>query len=64
MKQPCERNCSERAAGCGTTCERWKKYVAARNAEYEERMRRSDFDAAKRIVIDRAERAIWRKRKK
>lgn len=39
MKQPCERDCPDRSAGCGATCEKWQAYVKERNVEYEERVR-------------------------
>lgn len=35
--QPCAKDCPRRAAGCGSTCEEWQKYVKKRNAQYEER---------------------------
>ena len=38
MKQPCERDCPDRSAGCGATCEKWQKYVEWRNAQYAERV--------------------------
>lgn len=37
MKQPCARDCPDRKAGCGTTCEKWQAYVKERDAEYEKR---------------------------
>ena len=40
MKQPCERDCPDRKAGCGATCEKWKAYVEERNAQYEERVKK------------------------
>lgn len=64
MKQPCARDCPDRVAGCATTCEKWKAYVEERNAGYEERLRNNDFESAKRVVIDRAERRLWVNRKK
>lgn len=38
MKQPCERDCPDRAAGCGANCEKWQRYVKERNENYEERV--------------------------
>lgn len=40
MKQPCERDCPDRSAGCGATCEKWQAYVKERNAGYEERVKK------------------------
>ena len=34
-KQPCKRDCPERSGECHASCERWKKYEAERNSEYE-----------------------------
>ena len=64
IEQPCPRDCPERKAGCGATCERWQAYVKKRNAEYEERNRKADFHACKRVVIDRANHNLWLKRRK
>ena len=43
-EQPCKRDCPERKAGCGTTCERWQAYVKKRNADYEKRRKQREFD--------------------
>ncbi len=64
MKQPCARDCPYRSAVCSSTCEKWKEYVEERNARYEERLRKNDFESAKRFVIGRAEHMIWLKRRK
>jgi hypothetical protein len=40
--QPCERDCPDRAAGCGATCERWQAYVKRRDEGYRERLDRSN----------------------
>lgn len=63
-QQPCARDCPERKAGCGTTCERWQKYVKARNAEYEERKHKFDYEGCKQVVLDRANHNLWLKRRK
>ena len=44
MKNPCyneqtKTDCPDRSSGCGATCEKWAKYVKARDAEYERRHR-------------------------
>lgn len=44
MKQPCDRDCPDRKAGCGTNCEKWQAYVKERNEMYSERMKQRDFD--------------------
>ena len=42
MRAPCfneetQTDCPKRGQGCAATCEKWAKYVEARNKEYEER---------------------------
>ena len=49
MKQPCEKDCPDRKAGCGATCPKWEKYVKWRNAQYEERKEKWDMD---KMVFD------------
>lgn len=44
MKQPCARDCPDRSADCAVTCEKWKKYVVERNAEYKERQKQRELD--------------------
>lgn len=62
--QPCKKDCPRRSAWCGATCPDWQKYVKERDAEYEERKRRFDFEGCKRVVIERAEHTLWLKRRK
>lgn len=55
MKQPCERDCPDRKAGCGATCEKWQAYVKERDAEYE---RRVQYWKDKEIVFEGKMRSI------
>ena len=36
-RQPCDRDCPERCAGCQITCEKWAAYLAKREKDYERR---------------------------
>ena len=63
MKQPCERDCPDRHAGCGSTCPEWKKYVKWRNAEYERRAHQHEIDECKSYAIERAMRRNRSRRK-
>ena len=63
-EQPCPRDCPERKAGCGATCERWQAYVKQRNAEYDERYRNAGYDECKHVVLKRAKHNLWLKRRK
>ena len=64
MKQPCTQDCPDRSAECATHCEKWKAYVAERNAGYVERLRENEYNSAVRVAVDRAERRLWVKRRK
>lgn len=39
-KQPCDRNCPRRAAGCAVSCPDWAEYLKRREADYQNRMER------------------------
>lgn len=62
--QPCLKDCPDRSAGCGATCERWKKYVETRNEGYDERKRLFEYGDCKRTVIERAVHRVYVKRRK
>lgn len=38
MRQPCDRNCPDRAAVCAVSCPRWAAYVKSRDEEYKRRL--------------------------
>ena len=63
-EQPCKRDCPRRSAGCGATCKEWHDYVTERDAEYEERKRKNDYDTCKQVVLGRAKHNQWLKRRK
>lgn len=46
MEQPCKPDCPERRGGCAVACSKWQEYEKARNAGYEERMRRKGLRQA------------------
>ena len=63
-QQPCPKDCPDRAAGCGATCEEWQKYVKERNADYEQRKEYHElnemfFDAKVKVI----RKAFQRRRK-
>lgn len=37
LKQPCQKDCPDRCAGCSAVCEKWRTYVEQRNAAYKTR---------------------------
>lgn len=37
MKQPCEKLCPRRKAGCAKDCLEWAEYIKWRNQDYERR---------------------------
>lgn len=36
---PCGKKCPDRTAGCAVSCEKWRAYVAERNANYARRVK-------------------------
>ena len=43
-EHPCKKDCPDRTAGCGATCDEWQKYVKNRNAEYEQRLKERESE--------------------
>ena len=43
-EHPCKKDCPDRTAGCGATCDEWQKYVKERNADYEQRAKQRESD--------------------
>lgn len=37
IRQPCTRDCTERAPGCAASCPKWAEYVKARDKDYARR---------------------------
>lgn len=48
-KQPCAKDCPQRAAGCAVSCERWSEYVKAREKQYADR---ADISMIKGAICD------------
>lgn len=51
MKSPCfneetKTDCPDRCQGCASTCEKWAKYIEARDEEYENRKKRGEAISA------------------
>ncbi len=42
---PCGKDCPDRKAGCPTSCEKWKAYLDARNANYKKRRSEAENNA-------------------
>ena len=42
LKPPCGKNCPDRKTGCAVNCEKWKAYLAERNANYEKRRKEAE----------------------
>ena len=45
-----KKDCELRHTGCHTTCERWAKYVEARNLDYEHRKNMAEVGAGMHAV--------------
>jgi hypothetical protein len=65
---PCGRKCPDRTAGCAVSCEKWKVYVAERNANYAKRMteytRKGPTDASVRKFNNRLIQEEYMKKQK
>ena len=46
MKQPCDRKCPDRTAGCAANCPKWAEYARWRDGKYERRLRESQVSTA------------------
>lgn len=62
-KPPCGKDCAERKAGCSVTCEKWKAYLAERNANYERRRREAENNAQTPRTRKDSQRYLYRHKK-
>ena len=54
IKNPCTRDCPDRAAECKKTCEAWIEYETIKKADYAKRQAKYEENMAYQEVIENA----------
>ena len=62
-KPPCGKNCPDRKTGCAVNCEKWKAYLAERNANYEKRLEDAENNTFPSKRRKESNRNLYRRKK-